>query len=814
MHLTPSPGPPPEPAPEPDASSDTEATLEETISLSPHNTVSPGSESISTQSPSTEAPFKKCPADELFLQVSKWATLCCAFLLPTILLGVSKIKSSTAAVAQWLPSGGEQTLRYAQFLEWFDDDFYLVLSWENCRVDDPPLAELAVALRQLAQLEPQLSIRRVVTSSELVEQLIQGPADLTRAAALQRLRGVFVGPDEAAMLLIELSGAEQDQYARVIQAVTDTAEMVLRLPRAELKLGGGVYEAVMVDQASDRSLKRFVIPSSLAALLVAWLCIRNLSLTMVILIIAAYCQLSGVALIYFLGGQLTAVLIVLPTLVFMLAVSAGVHLVNYYRDANYLDASGAANPLAAVAAIRAGFVPCVMASGTTAVGLLSLLVSQLKPVRDFGLFAAIAVVFSTVVLLLVFPTLVGLISQPTATRPSAVHGHTIWKRLANWGIRSILARSNTIAVVTTVLVIIAAAGLFKLKSTVKVQNMFEPQSEILQNYAWLEEHIGPLISVEAVLNFSADCRLDDLQRAELLAEIHRSIARVPEVGGTFSALTFMPSLPEQSSGIRNTARRAVFRKKLQSGKEQLSSQGVLAIDEAGEHWRVTAKVPVLHNLNYGELTDKIVAACRPLQVKIDSSPGVTLTFTGLNPVFHEAQQLLFSDFSQSFAMAFFLIAPIMMLVVGSFGGGLLAMLPNVAPVALVFGVMGWIGVPLDIASILTASVALGIAVDDTLHFTTWFRRGLKQPGGTAHQATEFAFDKCAAAMLQTTCISCSAMLVFLPTEFIPTRKFAILMSVMLAAAVLGDLILLPALLASRLGRWIYRQAPATDRRSA
>lgn len=209
--------------------------------------------------------------------------------------------------------------------------------------------------------------------------------------------------------------------------------------------------------------------------------------------------------------------------------------------------------------------------------------------------------------------------------------------------------------------------------------MFEPQSEILQNYAWLEEHIGPLISVEAVLNLSVDCQLDDLQRAELLAEIHRAIARFSEVGGTLSALTFMPALP-QSGGMGNTVRTAIFRKKLQGEKEQLSSQGVLAIDEAGEHWRVTAKVPVLHNLNYGELTEKIVAACQPLQTKIDSSPGVTLTFTGLNPVFHEAQQLLFSDFSQSFAMAFLLIAPIMMLVVGSFGGGLLAMLPNVAPV--------------------------------------------------------------------------------------------------------------------------------------
>ncbi len=738
-------------------------------------------------------------SDKSLLTFSKWGTLLCVFLFPTILLGVSRIKSSTAAVSQWLPASGEQTLRYAQFLKWFDDDLFLELSWEGCRVDDPRLAELAEALRQRAQSDPQLSIRRVITSTEVVDRLQQGPADLSRAAAIARVRGVFVGRDEAAVLLIELSGAQQEQYAQLLTTLTQIAHDVLGLSRDELRLGGGVYEAVIVDEASDRSLKRFVVPSSLAALAVAWLCLRSLKLTFVVLIIAGYCQLTGVALIYYCGGQLNAVLIVLPTLVFMLAVSAGVHLVNYYRDAG-----GAENSSAAVSAIRAGFVPCVMASSTTAIGLLSLLVSQLKPVRDFGLYSAIAVVCSTVVLLVVFPTLIGLVAPHKLSATEPDKPATMWMRWGRWAVGFILGRANLLACLCTLSVILIAGGLFSLKSTVKVENMFEPDSEIVRNYTWLEEHIGPLISVETVLSFSPECSLDDLQRAELLAQIHYAVAAVPEVGGTYSALTFMPPLPH-SGGIRNTARRAVFRKKLEGEKEQLAREGVLAIDNAGEHWRVTARVPVLHSLDYGQLTERIIAVCQPIEERADALTGVSLTFTGLNPVFHEAQLLLFSDLSASFGMAFFLITPIMMLVLRSVLGGGLAMLPNVAPVALVFGGMGWLAIPLDIASILTASVALGIAVDDTLHFSTWFRRG-RSEGDSVVGATQFAFEKCAAAMLQTTCICCAAMIVFIPTEFIPTRKFAILMSVMLAAAVMGDLVLLPALLGSRLGRWIYRRS--------
>ena len=162
---------------------------------------------------------------------------------------------------------------------------------------------------------------------------------------------------------------------------------------------------------------------------------------------------------------------------------------------------------------------------------------------------------------------------------------------------------------------------------------------------------------------------------------------------------------------------------------------------------------------------------------------------------------MLTDLVKSFLMAFVWITPIMMLVLRGVVSGLLGMLPNVAPVILVCGLMGWLGTPLDIASILTVSIALGIAVDDTLHFLTWFVRS-KRVGASHADAVCDSIDRCGSAMVQTTMICCSAMLVFCPTEFLPTGKFAILISLMLIAAVAGDLVLLPAFLASRIGHWI------------
>ena len=99
---------------------------------------------------------------------------------------------------------------------------------------------------------------------------------------------------------------------------------------------------------------------------------------------------------------------------------------------------------------------------------------------------------------------------------------------------------------------------------------------------------------------------------------------------------------------------------------------------------------------------------------------------------------------------------------------------------------------------MTASVALGIAVDDTLHFLTWFRRS-RAAGHSRHAAILNAYDRCAVAMTQTTVIAGVGLVVFVLSDFQPVAQFGLLMAVLLAAALVGDLILLPAILATNLG---------------
>ncbi|MFO1062690.1 MAG: MMPL family transporter [Pirellulales bacterium] len=179
----------------------------------------------------------------------------------------------------------------------------------------------------------------------------------------------------------------------------------------------------------------------------------------------------------------------------------------------------------------------------------------------------------------------------------------------------------------------------------------------------------------------------------------------------------------------------------------------------------------------------------------------TFETTGLSPVMHETQMMLLNDLGSSFSVAFVLITPVMMLIARGFWAGLLIMIPNVLPETLVFGTMAWLGFQLDIAGILTASVAMGIAVNDTLHSMNWYARRLSL-GDTRAEAIADTLTSCAGPMFHTMLISCCSMLPFMAADFNPTRQFACLMIAMLSSAILGDLVLLPALLMSPLGKCV------------
>jgi predicted RND superfamily exporter protein len=129
----------------------------------------------------------------------------------------------------------------------------------------------------------------------------------------------------------------------------------------------------------------------------------------------------------------------------------------------------------------------------------------------------------------------------------------------------------------------------------------------------------------------------------------------------------------------------------------------------------------------------------------------------------------------------------------------MTMIPNLLPLGIVFGLISWCGIPVDIGTMISASVGLGLAVDGTMHFLTWFREGIRS-GLSRNEAIAKAMGHCAPAMWQTAAVVGIGMLMLYPTELLLVSRFGWLMAALTLVAVAADLILLPAMLAGTLGR--------------
>jgi predicted RND superfamily exporter protein len=204
-----------------------------------------------------------------------------------------------------------------------------------------------------------------------------------------------------------------------------------------------------------------------------------------------------------------------------------------------------------------------------------------------------------------------------------------------------------------------------------------------------------------------------------------------------------------------------------------------------------------------ELDKNALAKVKLLRKKaiqwVNDHGAVQAVYTGMVPVVYKTQHELYGGLVWSFIMSFFMIGVAMGVVLRSASAGFLVMIPNVFPVFIVFGFMGHFGVLVDIGTMMTASVALGIATDDTIHFLTWFRHGMDQ-GMSRAEATRHAYSRSASAIVQTTLIAGFGLAAFALSTFTPTQMFGIMMLVILVTATLGDLIFLAAILNTPVGR--------------
>lgn len=725
----------------------------------------------------------------------------------------------------------------------------------NARPEDAKgraASEFATEEERRLSEELQKYVAKVTTARGTLWTMTAGDQALSYPAAVKRLNGTLLGPDgNKTCLVIHLTDSAIGNFRELLARPTSgwlrvlhPEGLIFRALRAagvdpeQAVIGGPPVDNVSIDQEGQRTLLRLAGLAGLLGLLLAWWSLRSIFLTAIVFSCGIVSAAGSLALVALMGEHTDAILFSMPPLVYVLAMSGAVHLINYYRD----SVREHGQRYAVERALSMGWKPALLCSVTTAFGLLSLCTSDLTPIRKFGIFSASGVVLMLATLFLFLPAMLKLFPgslqgrgrrdlPASSDRASDSTEDSLSERFWMAVGGSIVRHYGLVAVGCVLLIGVAGWGLTRVRSSVDLMKLFGPEARILHDYQWLEQNIGRLVPLEIVLRFDSRSMTDEkedalavaagkpvrktlsmLERFELVRSVQRRIDRTFGATGSdlvspsTSVCTFVPPAPADRRNGLSSAKRTLMEVSLENNFQSLCETGYLARDErtGDELWRISVRVAAFRDVDYGQFTGDIREVVDPFVAESIRGlsglrPAVRTTYTGVIPIVYKAQRALLESLISSTWWSFASITPLLMLVSRGFWAGLVAMLPNILPVVAIFGAMGWLNVNVDIGSMMAASIALGVAVDDTIHYLTWFRHELDATG-CRKLAILGAYRHCATPTLQAALISGLGLSVFAFSTFMPTRKFGYLMLTILVAGMVAELILLPALLASPLGR--------------
>jgi uncharacterized protein len=531
-------------------------------------------------------------------------------------------------------------------------------------------------------------------------------------------------------------------------------------------------------------------PPILAITLVAlyWM-FRSVRKTLVIFVAVGVSVVWTLGLYSAAGFTFNVLTSMLTPLVVVLAIADDVHIVQHFDQE--LRRSGS-KERAFKSAVRHLFVPLLGASGTTALGMLSLATSDVVAVRTFGIGAAIGVMVDFALSLAFVPTLLTLVRPDPDPPPQE---RWLMQPLQRAG-RFAFLHSGPVLAVVAVVTVVAAMGITRLRVDTNHINFFPESHPLSRSAAVVDRELSGIYSFNVMLEGPADSlnEPDALRRVEQLS---RALEELPYVRKVTSVADYVKRTNQQLAGGAEAAYRLP---ETRAGVAQelflfgLSDEGrdELSRVVASDYSRAQISVK-LASMSSDLVFEQILIAERLAADAFAGSP-IRPIVTGSGRIFATLDHYLVVSQLSSFATAFLTVFAVIFVVFRSAKFGVLGIVANTFPVVTVLGGMGWFDISLNVATVMVASVALGIVDDDTIHFIGRYRREVGG-GATTLEGIERASMHEGRAALTTTIVNALSYTVLMASEYRPTAWFGSLLAVTMALAFITEVFLVPAVIA-------------------
>ncbi len=645
--------------------------------------------------------------------------------------------------------------------------------------------------------------------NERQQQLLQRQSELHEQREAGELGAA--GRGELQQISQQLDAVSEQEQAQLAQRVEQIRAILDRYrDRATIHLGGVPMVAVDMIDFVRNDISTFGVGVALFIVLLLAAAFRRLRW---VLVPSAICATTVVAMVGWIGLMRWPVTVVSSnfiSLVLIITLSLIVHLIVRYREIQSHDES-LSQPTLVRETLRSKFKPSFFTALTTGISFASLMFANIQPVKDFGLMMVCSVVAGFVFTFILFPA---LLAPFRPARPW--HSQNDWAGMVNRGIAHVVHCHPTGTSLAFVVIVTAGiAGAAQLTVENRFIDYFHDDTEIYQGMALIDRELGGTTPLDVIIE-APQSFLEDYEEQRAFDEEMGVASEPTPVNGFWYNPTnldravaiqeYLESF-DATGKVLSIATAWQMVKQINDGEPLAPYELGILYNRVPEDLRAQLIDPYMtgdgNEIRFGirvidslpglerdQLLENIRAGL-PENFQVVEPPQVQLS--GMLVLYNNVMQSLYE--SQIITLVLVSVAIMLMFAAlyRSLRMAVIGPIPTLVAASMVLGVMGWIGLPLDIMTMTIAAIVIGIGVDDTIHYVDRFQ--LEVAGGAGYPtAAEVAHREIGRAMVYTTMIVTIGFSILTLSNFMPTIYFGLLTGLAMVFALISNLALLPVLL--------------------
>jgi predicted RND superfamily exporter protein len=580
---------------------------------------------------------------------------------------------------------------------------------------------------------------------------------------------------------------------QVINDIEHVAREFSNATGIDLKYVGLPYIRTEVNGSVKRELILFLFLSIIVTALILLFFFRSWDAVVFPLIIIVVIVIWSMGTLGILGYEITILTGLLPPVIVVIGIPNSVYLLNRYHQQINKHGNKA---FALSHVIRKIGIVALITNSTTAVGFFVLLITGIKDLQEFGLVAGLNIMATFVVSIILIPAVFSYLPKPKGRQLQHLKFKFLDFALTNLDLL-VHRHRYRVFVFTGIIVVIAIIGVTKLRAVTFIVDDVPESSQVKKDLAFFEENFSGIMPLEIVVDTG---KKKGILRQKFLGQVSELEDFLDEQQVISKPVSILSMLKASRQAFYNnnpayyslpTRADRNFILRYLSGDDNQSTVLNSFIDEDQSKMRISLKVADIGSIRLDALIDDVVNA------KIDQvfeGSDVKAKATGTTLLFVKGNKFLVQNLRLSLILAFIVIAIIMGILFKSPKMIAISLIPNLIPLIMIAGIMGYFGIALRPSTVLIFSVVFGISVDDSIHFLAKYRQELFTNKFFVPLAISKSIRETGASMIYTSVILFAGFIIFSWSEFISTTMLGVLTSTTLFIAMFANLIVLPALL--------------------